>query len=257
MRTKRVAILSQGEQRLIQIADNRKELLRAREKILSKPILSKQDKGTVRKINLELARISRRMTTLTRNLDRRLPALMDDLRIILNSKSLRSVVAIRSWYFDDITPLWQEIHRPVVGFNYGSWHVKQKVVARKSVYDRSEDTKKKVVLYWLDTKVTPEPTADDIFKPDYAIRGIKSKSWFKLASEKKSGHNVRERYDVRAILIEAVELEFRYYNQISEGYLHGILPKRESDAVDIYKIKNAISKLKDSVSDQYKSRGGL
>jgi hypothetical protein len=249
-----VALLSDKERRLLEMAEDRKNLVRERERILSKPTLTAEERKRIRNINSQLATISRRLAALVKTLDRRLSSLPEDLRIILNAKSLRSLVAIRRQYFDYITPLWQEIHKPVAGFNYSSWQIKQVRSAKRSVREPSRETRKKIIRYWLDMNIEPEPTIEDVFKPTYAIRGIKSKVWFKIIHEAEPGL-AREKYDVRTILEEAVELEFRHSDQIRQGQVRAILPKNEHEAMDIYKVKNAITNFRESIRDKHEING--
>jgi hypothetical protein len=201
--------------------------------------------------------ISRRLAALVKILAKRIAALPEDLRMILNTDALRPLVAMRSQVVDDIAFSWYEIHRPSVGYNCSSWRVKQVSVPKRSLYEPSEVIKKKEVRYWLDTRMEPAPTIEDIFSPDYAIKGIKSKVWFKRVRDEASlDEKLREKYDVRAVLKEAVRLEYLYNEPIRQGTVPAILPKNESEAVNIYKVKAAILKVKDSVRDLNRIRGG-
>lgn len=242
-RSKRIALLSKKERHLLEKAKSRNNLLRERESLLIKGTTAADKK--IQQINKELAVMSRRLSVLNRALDARLSHLEVDLKMILEAESLRPLIMNRSQRIDDITLLWHKIHAPMVGFNYKTWQVKQVLKPAKSASEPSKETKRKVMCYWLDTKAALDSTIEDFTKPEYTLRGIKSKMWWKVTEDlNESGKPIKRQYDVRTILKEAVELEMRYQDAIANQRVPQILSKNEGEAVDIFRIESAIRRLR-------------
>lgn len=143
------------------------------------------------------------------------------------------------------------MHELIVGHNYGTWQIKQVLKPAKSTDDPSRKIKRKFVHYWLDTNIEPDLTIEDISKPEYAIKRIKSKVWWKTVGINKSDEPIRQEYDVRKILKAAVELEMRYQYATDKQRVLEVLPKNEGDAVDIFRIESAMRRLKESGNELY------
>lgn len=237
-RTERIAILSKKEKDLLKNEGMKTELLRERENLMSKyenlSEASAKKKKRIKEINADLKTISTRLAQLTGELEHRLHELPDDLTLIMKSKALRPLIVIRGQYFDDISLLWSQIHKMQFGHDYSTWRIVSLTKPVSAMDEPGQVTKRRVTLYWLDKNAEPGITIEDIFRPSYAMRGVKEKIWFKrtirIVDENKEVYE-RKRYDNKQILKRALELE-------KNGLR--IIPTEEGKAVDIYEIERRI-----------------
>lgn len=258
-RSQRLGILSEKERELIERANKREELLRERQTLQDKPEVTKQEQKRVRAINGELEEISRRLSVLVKKLDKRLDSLYIDLKLVLESDSLKSLRIVRSSKvkylrpvvgLEDITDNWARLHEPIYEDTDG----------RVSIPDYSR-WKAKIVhgnprKYWLDINQEPEVTIEDVTKPEYAMRGIKG-TWNKIelaryviASKEKefATKEVTRKIDVREILKKALEIEMDWSSlkedsspdPLGREKFHGVLPRSKELAIDIQEISKRI-----------------
>lgn len=239
-RTKRIGILSDKEHDLLKRAENRDQSLKERNRLKSKDSNSEEDKQRIREINTELYTISTRLTELVKNLDKRIDALKTDLRVILKSGSLAPFVRTRARIFFNIPPIYDghmDSYSIITAFS-------ELNAPRFSEYDgteaipdysrwRVEIIKEKDRRYWLNINLEPKPTIENIFQPDYSIRGIKG-TWKR--TKNKSGGKTMETINVRNLLKNALELEKKFQTRIKNSELPSILPKGKEDAQNIDQI---------------------
>ena len=246
-RTRRLALLSEWEREVIGKKDSEKQLIQERTRISASGNLAKVQKNRIAEITKELAATSSHFSELVKELEPRLEALRDDLRIILSSRTLFEI-ARTFWseklFFNrplelmwadymkyGIYPALHELNKPQIITldqkelddpffrNYLTWKV-------------NFFSKNGTRYYWLDTNQKKEITTKNWHLPDYAIRGIKG-VW------KKEGRKI----DVRDILKKALELEKSNQTLISEGKLPAIFPREREDAVILGVIEYRMRKL--------------
>ncbi|MDE1841795.1 MAG: hypothetical protein KGI09_07930, partial [Thaumarchaeota archaeon] len=106
--------------------------------------------------------------------------------------------------------------------NYSRWKVKYET-----------DPKYGTKHYWLDTEIEPVPTIEDIFNPEYSIKGIKG-TWnnkIKVSDKKGKVRIKTEKIDIREILKTALNLEKRFQNRIRSENLPQIFPRTRDKAI--------------------------
>lgn len=251
--SQRIGILATKEIELIRRADNRKNLIRERSILLEKEPRTKKEDERIREINQEIRVISTRLSDLVQKLHKRIASTEKDLVMILKSQSLRPLVVISNKHlvhfpFPDkgdygnygaiqsISDIYQLNFIQYDGTesipNYSRWKVRFKAVPR---YDTR--------YYWLDASIEPVPTIEDIFSPEYSMKGIKG-IWSrrtKISTNDKKEKIKTEKIDSRLIIREALDLEKRYQGLIKLETLPKIFPRNESGAIDIMEIRNKIS----------------
>ena len=260
-RTKRLGILSDKEHELLKRAKNRDQLLEERDRLKSKPGNSEGDRLEITKKNKELYEISTRLSELVKNLDKRIIALGTDLRVILKSGSLAPFVRTRAKIFFNIPPIYEghiDSYSAITAFSELNSPKFSEYDGTEAIPDYSswkvEIIKKKDRRYWLNTNVEPKLTIEDIFRPDYSIKGIKG-TW-KRAKDK-SGKKTMETINVRDLLKSALELEKKFQTRIKNSELPLILPKSKEDAQNINQIIKNIEifeKIKESINSTIEVR---
>jgi hypothetical protein len=234
-RTERLALLSKAEKNLIAQAKDRSKLQQEKEELLKGAVTPASTKR-LQEVNKELYQLSTKLGTLVRRLDERLDALFEDLNLILKEESLKPLMAIQAEKFHEIDATWNPFTTMPVGNSYAGWKVREITSRIESTNSEIESMKRKS-YYWLDI-AKPEPTVDNIFEPEYSIKGIKSKEWTKVISENGTEHY--ESINVRDILIKAVRIEREKYDVIQTHPDLQILPKNIDSSRDIYEIIEAI-----------------
>lgn len=260
-RTKRLGILSDKEHELLKRAKNREQLLEERNRLKSKHGNSEEDRLEITKKNKELYEISTRLTELVKNLDMRINALGTDLRVILKSGSLAPFVRTRAKILFNIPPIYEghvDSYSVITAFSELNSPKFSEYDGTEAIPDYSswkvEIIKEKYRKYWLNTNVEPELTIEDIFQPDYSIKGIKG-TWKRAKDE--SGKKTMETINVRDLLKSALELEKKFQTRIKNRELPSILPKSKEDAQNINQIIKNIEifeKIKESINSTIEVR---
>ncbi len=251
--SQRIGILATREIELIHRADNRKNLYKEREILLDAESRTKEEDKRLKELNKEIQEISTRLSALVPVLHKRIMATEKDLIMILKSQSLRPLVVIDNKHLvhfpfpdngdsdnygivqslDEIYKISYVQHDGTESIpNYSRW----KVQFKSDLYYGTR-------YYWLDTNIEPVPTAEDIFSPEYAMKGIKG-IWSrrtKVMNKQKKEKIKIEKIDSRSIIKEALDLEKKYQGLIKLEALPKILPRNEDDAIDIMEIRKKIS----------------
>lgn len=189
-KTQRLGILSLHERELIKVVDEIRSGKR-------------QNKG----------RAPSRLAQLLPDLDKRISALDVDLATLLKSKALKPFLKSRMKDLNLSIARHQQIQNPEFDYDYSTWQVKKYV-------KEGERTRR----YWLDISESNAPktlTIENIFGPEYAIRGIDGYSV--TTSEGKS--------NVRDILVSAVEFDMKMASKSDKK--NRILPLSQGEAVTI------------------------
>ncbi len=260
-RTSRLGILSTKEHKLLQRAKNRDQLFKDREKLKSKEALSKEDRKKIKEINNELYEISTRLIELVKNLDKRINALGDDLRVILKSGSLAPFVRTRSKVFFSIPPIYDghiDSYSVITAFSELNAPIFLEYDGTEAIPDyskwRVEVITEKERKYWLNINLESKLTIENIFQPDYSIKGIKG-TWKRIKD--KSRKKTKEVINVRDLLKNALELEKKFQTKIANKELPLILPKSKKTAENIDQIIKNIEnfeKIKKSINNSIEVR---
>jgi hypothetical protein len=157
---------------------------------------------------------SRRVAVLTRRLDERIDSLIEDLRIIVKSYTLKSWARQRSPKLVSVTLLLQALEDiKKWGLDYSKTRVRIQTTGRQR-------------KYWLDTNFKlKESTNRDIFAPEFALTGIKN---YWVNSPGKGSKRIR----IRQVLYNVLELE--------RGRQREILPRKQAEALSIFQLFNLL-----------------
>lgn len=245
-RTKRIGILSDKEHELLKRAENKEQLLQERDQLKSKDSQAKEEIQKIKELNKELYDISTRSTELVKNLDKRINALAVDLRVILKSSILSPFVRTRAKIFFNIPPIYEghlDSYSIITAFSELNSPKFSEYDGTEAIPDysrwRVEIIKEKDRRYWLNTDLESKPTIENIFQPDYSVRGIKG-AWKR--TKNKSGKKTIETINVRDLLKIALKLEKKFQTRIKNKELPSILPKSKNNAQNINQITKNIEK---------------
>ena len=247
-RSERLGIISQKEHELLQRAKKKDALIKERERLRSKKEKLDKDVKRISEINKELNDISTRLTELVKNLDKRINALGENLRNILKSAPLAPFVRTRARIFFNIPPIYEgkiDSYSAITAFTELNAPIFRDYDGTEAIPDYStwkvEWVKERDRKYWLNTNVESKLTIENIFQPEYSIKGIKG-AWRR--TKKESGKKIKEIVNVRDILKEALDVEKRFQNRIKSKELPLILPKTKDKAESIDQILKNITNFK-------------
>jgi len=254
-RSERLGIISQKEHELLQRAKNKVALIKEREYLSSKKEKLDKDVKRICRINKELNDISTRLTELVKNLDKRINALGEDLRTILKSAPLAPFVRTRARIFFNIPPIHEgkiDSYSAITAFSELNAPIFRDYDGTEAIPDYStwkvEKVKERDRKYWLNTNVESKLTIENIFQPEYSIKGIKG-AWRR--TKKESGKKIKEVVNVRDVLKVALDLEKRFQSKIKSKDLPSILPKTKDKAISIDQIIENITNFKNEKRRKY------
>jgi len=249
-RTKRLGLLSKKEYDIIQILDQKEQLIKEREKLKKKKTIRKCDLNRIKEINALLNKSSKRHSYLVRRVPARLLQTKQDLQILLKSKSMASILQQNFSTIFKPVPEFDYDHYPIMASMEELSKIKFESVDNSKIIPDYSHWKVKVVpgkygkRYWLDTDVEQETTGFDTTLPNYSIRGIKGTWYTNLYHiSKETGDEIKksEKIDVRTILIDALKIEERFKNFLEKMNLQ-IIPRDKVDAIKIREIKTNIER---------------
>ncbi len=152
---------------------------------------------------------TRKFARITRKLDRVIEPLVEDLKLIMNSESLRPWMAQRIPVLDTAGSLLEQLNEIDFGPDYRR---------KRIVIERRDRTR----YYWLnDNFRLRRPTNRNVFDPQFALTGIKD-YWVTV------GGKDQTRKNIRSILVRALEKE-----DVS-GKI--IIPRSKNQAKTIFQI---------------------
>ena len=197
------------------------------------------DHKRICEITRELNTVSRRLSALVKNeFPQRMEQLEKDLIFLLKSPALKSFVYLQHQRIDVISHMWKEIngkpnfqeHDGTDATGYLKWRI------RVLKHNSSR-------YYWLDTNAELEPTIDDIFEPEIALRGINGIWTRNVIEEYINERGDREtritlrKFSVREILIDVVRLHMKYRKEIDDGTLPWIISRTDDEPLKINEIE--------------------
>jgi len=243
-RTTRLGLISEKELELIKITDNKKELMKEKQKLEAKKSKTSLEKKRIREISKKLEFSSKRFSTFEQDLFKRLERARKDLQLILLSDSLQRFRSrYRKFYrkpfvdgdyenypltgyFTDLSKLEYKKYDGTEAIpDYSQWKIHETKVG-------------KIRKFWLSTNESPKPTVRDSTEPEFAIVGIKG-TWRRKSDTKDRKHVT---INVREILSRALDLEKRWQGKIKSKNLPKIIPREKDEAIDISNIQSKIKK---------------
>lgn len=198
--------------------------------------------------NSSMKRAPSRLAELLPELDKRIDAVGEDLAVILHSHALRPFIASRVKELNILLASYQDFQQVTFGPDYSTWRIRftKKTIDDMPGMKKWKKTPKQKRLerhrsYWLevgDENAPKQLTLENIFSPDFAMRGIDG---YKVSIS--SG-----KMEIRDILREALELEKQFEPYIIDNPSQAILPRSEATAAHIYDIKKRLDSFKKSLS---------
>jgi len=242
-RTKRVGLISEREQELIEITDNKKKLIKEIQRLEAKETNTNIEKKHIKEIAKKLEFSSKRFSTFELDLFNRLEAARIDLQFILKSNSLQRFRTRYRKFF----------RKPFVDGDYNNYPLTgfftdlEKLEFKK--YDGTEpipnysqwkvhETNGTIRKFWLSINENPKPTVRDSTEPEFAIVGIKG-TWRRKSDTKDIEYVT---INVREILLKSLDLEKRWQEIIASKKLPQIIPRDKDDAIDILNIQKKTKK---------------
>lgn len=240
-RTTRLGLISQKEWELIEITDNKKELMSEKSNLEFKKNKTQQEKKRIKEIAKKLEFSSKRFSTFEYDLFKRMESAREDLQLILVSNSLQSFRSKYRKFFRK--PFYDGDYEkyPLTGFfdDLNKLDFK-KYDGSEPIPDYSQWRIHEIKIggfrkFWLSTSEEPKPTVRDSTEPEFAIVGIKG-TWKRQALNK-----IPEIINIREILLKALDLEKRWQKVITLKKLPKIIPRDEDEALNILNIQKMIN----------------